>query len=336
MDKQSIMPGQSANSVRADGGWFDFDQSDIAEKHDQEPFGFQHNLSDHPLMQLPELVKLVAQLDRDKIEFNRSDVGLNMADAALPHTNLSPEKVVEQIQACQSWMVIKDPRSVPAYQTLVNDALREIARKVGMEFRDMHDIRAFIFVSSPNSTTPFHIDGELNFFAQCHGTKTFAVFDNRDHAMVSVEDEEHDLARTRYRPYDRAFEKKATYFELSPGGGCYIPMLWPHWLKTGSDTYSISMAITYKTHEAMRVNKINLINPVVRKLGITPTPPGVHLWWDEVRFRFTQSLELLLGFIRRSERLRALLRSIVYGKNANYYYASGTTSSRDKPHVDNY
>ena len=39
-------------------------------------------------------------------------------------------------------------------------------------------VEGFLFVSSPNSTTPFHLDSEDNFFVHVHGEKFFTIFDN--------------------------------------------------------------------------------------------------------------------------------------------------------------
>ena len=39
-------------------------------------------------------------------------------------------------------------------------------------------VEGFLFVSSPNSTTPFHLDSEDNFFVHIHGEKFFTIFDN--------------------------------------------------------------------------------------------------------------------------------------------------------------
>src|SRR3712207_7331986 len=50
----------------------------------------------------------------------------------------------------------------------------------------------------------------------------------------------------RNLPYRPEFEDKATIFSMKAGDGCFVPYLWPHWVRTG-DSYSISMAITWKS-----------------------------------------------------------------------------------------
>jgi len=43
---------------------------------------------------------------------------------------------------------------------------------------------ALLVVSSPNATTPFHVDAEDNIFAHIHGEKFFTICDNRDGSVV--------------------------------------------------------------------------------------------------------------------------------------------------------
>ncbi|MDH8045780.1 hypothetical protein QIG18_27645, partial [Klebsiella pneumoniae] len=75
-------------------------------------------------------------------------------------------------QTAGAWMVLKRIEKTPEYRQLLEDALTSVARARG--FKSIEDagfsqIEGFLFVSSPNSTTPFHMDAEDNFFVQIHG-----------------------------------------------------------------------------------------------------------------------------------------------------------------------
>ena len=45
-------------------------------------------------------------------------------------------------------------------------------------------LEGFIFVSSPGSVTPYHIDPERNFLLQVRGNKTMHMFDGSDRSLL--------------------------------------------------------------------------------------------------------------------------------------------------------
>jgi hypothetical protein len=107
-------------------------------------------------------------------------------------------------------------------------------------------LEGFLFVSSPNSTTPFHLDSEDNFFVQIHGEKFFTIYDNKDRAIVSDDEIERSMTKHRNLKFDDSFAPRAVEFHMFDGDGCYVPYQWPHWVRTAG-SFSISMAITWKT-----------------------------------------------------------------------------------------
>ena len=134
-------------------------------------------------------------------------------------------------------------------------------------------VEGFLFVSSPNSTTPFHLDSEDNFFVHIHGEKFFTVFDNTDRAIVSDDEIERSMTKHRNLKYDESFAARGHEFHLFAGDGCYVPYQWPHWVRT-ADSFSISMAITWKTREVRRLNDLHFFNSMLRGLGLPQPPPG--------------------------------------------------------------
>ena len=90
---------------------------------------------------------------------------------------------MSRIETAGAWMVLKRVENSPDYRALLEDTLLSVARASGFNSRSMPASRrfeGFMFVSSPNSTTPFHLDGEDNFFVHIHGEKFFTIFDNHD------------------------------------------------------------------------------------------------------------------------------------------------------------
>ena len=184
---------------------------------------------------------------------------------------LAPDEIIRRIETCDAWMVLKHVESDPAYRALLEEALMTVARAQGhasLEDAGYSDIQGFIFVSSPHSTTPFHADNEDNFFVQIHGDKFFHVFDNTDRSIASEEMLEDVVVKHRNLTYDPLFDVKATHYHLKPGDGIFVPYQWPHYVQT-SDTYSISLAMTWKTEEVRRRNDIFVVNSMLRGLGMS-------------------------------------------------------------------
>ena len=60
------------------------------------------------------------------------------------------------------------------------------------------------------------------------------------------------VVKHRNIPYKPEFDAKATHYTLQPGDGIFVPYQWPHYVQT-SDSYSISLSITWKSREEKKV-----------------------------------------------------------------------------------
>ena len=222
-----------------------------------KPFAIRHKLAGHPLLSLPRIAQLAAELPRDLIEYNSGKVAISQDPDAIPSVDLDPVEVVKRIETAGAWMVLKRVENSPEYRQLLEDTLLSVARARG--FNSLLDagfeqLEGFIFVSSPNSTTPFHLDSEDNFFVHIHGEKFFTIFDNNDRSIVSDDEIERSMTKHRNLKYDDSFAPRGTEFHLFAGDGCYVPYQWPHWVRTAG-SFSISMAITWKTREVRRAQR---------------------------------------------------------------------------------
>src|SRR5713101_7055234 len=77
-------------------------------------------------------------------------------------------------------MVVKNVQLDPEYWRLMRDVLDEVYRHLDRSVRNLHREEAFIFISSPNSVTPYHLDEEHNFLCQIRGTKQVSMWDPLD------------------------------------------------------------------------------------------------------------------------------------------------------------
>jgi len=286
-----------------------------------KPFAIRHKLAGHPLLSLPRIAQLAAELPRDLIEYNSGKVAISQDPDAIASVDLDPVEVVKSIETAGAWMVLKRVENSPEYRRLLEDTLLSVARARGFNSlpdADFEQVEGFLFVSSPNSTTPFHLDSEDNFFVHIHGEKFFTIFDNKDRALVSDEEIERSMTRHRNLKYDERLAPRGSEFHLFAGDGCYVPYQWPHWVRT-ADSHSISMAITWKTREVRRLNDLHFFNSMLRGIGLPQQPPGTQPVRDALKLAFYRTVTTAIRPLRASLAMRRVLRRIALGKRANYY-----------------
>lgn len=286
------------------------------------PFAISHRLAGHDLLTLPALAALAQKMPRDLIEYNSGAAAIDQDPDATPTVDLDPVEIVKRIETCGAWMVLKRVEKMPEYRALIEDALLSVMRGLGhasLEQAGFSQIEGFIFVSSPNATTPFHLDSEDNFFVQIHGEKFFHVYDNSDYAIADEAGIERSMTRHRNLRFDESFAPRATSFHLFDGDGCFIPYQWPHWVRTGA-SHSISMAITWRTEAARRNNELHYMNSFLRKFGLPQAAPGRRPALDAIKLAAFRGATAAIKPLRASEAMRKALRRIAMGRNANYYY----------------
>jgi hypothetical protein len=126
------------------------------------------------------------------------------------------------------------------------------------------------------------------------------------------------MTKHRNLKYDERFAPRAIEFHLFAGDGCYVPYQWPHWVRTAG-SYSISMAITWKTREVRRMNDLHFFNSMLRGIGLPQQPPGTQPVRDALKLAFYRTVTTAIKPLRASMAMRRVLRRIALGKRANYY-----------------
>jgi len=298
------------------------DASAFEQLFPNRPFRIRHALTDDPRLTLRAIIDLLKVMPRDRIEYNSGKAAVSQDPSTTPLVDLEPEDVIRQIETAGAWMVLKRVESHPAYKALLEDALLSVARARGFQSladARFSDIQGFLFVSSPGSTTPFHLDSEDNFFVQIHGDKIFNVYNNEDRSIATEEQIEHCITKHRNLKFEERYAAKEMHNALQPGEGVFVPYLWPHWVRT-TDSYSISVAITWKTPEVRRRNDLYVINSMLRDRGLPQAAPGTQPLRDAAKLAVFRTANLFVAPLRRSEALRRVIRSLVLGKDANYYY----------------
>lgn len=268
------------------------------EGFDRGPFRIGHRLERHPLFELERLARLGAVHPPELVEYDAGEVPVGLDPARTPRTALCVEETIRRIEACRSWMVIKHVERDPEYRALLDATLDEAGALSEAIDPGMCEREGHVFVSSPGSVTPFHMDHEHNFLLQVRGRKTLRVWDRDDRAILAEDDLErfYDGAR-RNLSYRGDFDAKARAFELAPGDGLHVPINSPHGVKNG-DAVSVSFSITFKTPRALRRGALLRVNARLRARGWKPSPPGLHPARDAAKwglFRAARGAKRLLG-----------------------------------------
>jgi hypothetical protein len=247
------------------------DEDRLHQEFNRSPFLVRHRLSDHPLFEFPRLMQLCRDLPEDRVEYNGGNLSINQDSALTPHTGLSPEETIRRIAECSSWLVLKNVERDPDYRDLLNEVLEPLRGEVP----SMHALEGFVFVSSPNAVTPYHMDPEHNFLLQVRGTKQVNIFDQKDSSLLSAEELETFYCADKHRnmEYRKEYDDKAEVFDLTPGMGLHFPVTAPHWVKVGPEV-SVSFSVTFRSEESRRHSVLHAINRQIRRLGLRPSPVG--------------------------------------------------------------
>src|SRR3546814_19551799 len=99
----------------------------------------------------------------------------------------------------------------PVYRRLVGEVLESVRPGVEAVDPGMCHRGGWIFITSPNTVTPFHFDKEHNFVLQIHGRTRIYVWDHRDNVVESEHSRSHErrvgtesvsTCRSRWAPSD--------------------------------------------------------------------------------------------------------------------------------------
>jgi hypothetical protein len=282
-------------------------QFDEAQFDPYRVMAVSHTWADHPLLQLGSLVDLARRLDaKGSIRSHDGQVkaGTNFSTAPEQHpAKLSPVQTIEQIEKAGAWMALHHVQQDDLYRKLVDDILDEVRPRVEKKDPGMFGRAGWIFVTSPNAVTPYHMDHEHNFILQCIGNKTLHVWNPLDRDVVTERSLElfHGKLSRELVVYKEEHQPRAYTFALEPGMGGYMPSTSPHWVKNG-DGVSITISCTYYTRAIRRRKLLHRGNHKLRSMGINPSPVGENQMRDGLKasvFGAGQALTSMLK--RRSE-----------------------------------
>lgn len=249
----------------------------------------RHGLCGHPLLQTAQLVELGKRFrgTRRWFAFNneaRADANFDNVDTLFPCSQPFVD-AIRSISEAKAWVLLRHIQADPAYRMLVDMVLDSIKPQVEARDPGMFYRAGWIFVASPNTTTPFHIDRDHVVLLQIRGTKSIYVWDSDDTEVVSERARDrfhrsHDLGLVQWR---EEFRKRAHLFELRPGTGVYIPQASAHMVETSNEA-SITISFSYGTDATRRSAMLHMVRDVLYRARITPPAPGKSRMFDRMAY----------------------------------------------------
>ena len=263
------------------------------------PQVINHSLYNNHLFEIDELLRLAKRMPERLVRHNSGQLPVttefHRARELYP-TDLSSIESIREIEEANAFVQLMRVERDPAYGELVKRCAEQISDLIKQK---VYNPCGWIFISSPNSITPYHRDQESNFLLQLRGSKIIHAWNNDDKAVIS-EKENEEFFGTKGRDavsYQSNYENSAHEIKLTPGSGVYLPFTSPHWVEN-QEQVSISFSITYFSEEDLRKKTIYRLNGKLRNLGLKPSPIDHSPMIDRIKWSlFSAYLKLRFGEI---------------------------------------
>jgi len=242
-----------------------------------------HGLAGHALLTLEALAGLAERMPADRVEYNLGKLPLGVRPEDTPSNGLTLGETIRTIESNGSWAVLKNVERDADYGALLDRALAELAPIVERETGPMLHREAFIFLSSPGSVTPFHMDPEHNILLQIRGEKTMTVFPAGDEELVpAVQSEAFHAGGHRNLDWRDAFRDRGMAVTLLPGDAIHVPVKAPHFVENGP-VVSVSLSVTWRSDRSVAEGELHSLNGLLRRrrlpvgrIGARPEAQGMR------------------------------------------------------------
>ncbi len=238
-----------------------------------------HALVDHPLFAMEAIAELADRLPPASVRRERGDLPLVNREGYVDVGEGPPSATILDVERNGFRVSLRDIQHAPEYAELIDQCLDEVERIVDDREGGMRRRTGYLFITAPACNTPMHFDPEHSFLLQVRGVK---------HVSVAAFDDDGMRQRELNRYYDgeesdfAAMEEVAEDYRIDPGVGVYLPSFVPHWVTTEAGV-SVSFSIPFYTEFSERAESVNRINHRLRKLHLSPRPPGASEPVDRVK-----------------------------------------------------
>ncbi len=275
--------------------FFDLNESEIIGRLENVGDYFTHSLSDHPLLQMDEIRKLVKRLPEGRVFYS---AGIRPESAVIGDVETHPgehpmDHAIDHMDNANAYMFIISPETDAKFNSVyvqLKDDIDEFCRRHGYQ---LTQYKLALFISSPGAVAPHHIDHQHSFIAQIKGSKTVYQWPAGNFDVTTPEELEIFFARvTRKLAIKEDAESLRTPYVISPGKGAYIPFAAPHSVVNG-DEVSISLSLIFNTKETRRLENVYRANYFLRnRCRLSPTLPGESALKDELKNQYLRTYDL--------------------------------------------
>lgn len=252
------------------------------------PFKFRHSIQSSNLLSTSEIIKASGELPTNLIECYTWPFKIQQ---------LANQDIKNLLLEQKTWIIVRHLDLVPRYNFFMKQLLNEIKLFELSELKIYNiffDPASFVFLSSPNFVTPFHIDPEHNFLFQITGEKEILVNDASVSPLIkSSEIEDFYADEFGYSlNFSPDYLAGLTSIKLAAGEGVYIPFTFPHMVFNGNDI-SISYSLTFRTKMSERHRRVHLANRALRILGLKTNKYGESQLSDFLKSQLFPLLNLV-------------------------------------------
>ncbi|WP_340266172.1 cupin-like domain-containing protein [Sphingobium mellinum] len=258
------MTAHSPISARA---FSDEARAEFASAYPDRAARLTHQLAGHPLLTVEALATLAERMPGASVEYNLGRLPLGVRAEDTPSNGLTLGETIRTIETNGSWAVLKNVERDPAYGALLEVALAELAPIVDRSTGPMLHREAFLFLSSPASVTPFHMDPEHNILLQIRGEKVMTVFPPGDEELVpAIQSEAFHAGGHRNLAWQEHFRDRGMAVRLQPGDAIHVPVKAPHFVENGP-AVSISLSVTWRSERSVAESELHGLNALLRRRG---------------------------------------------------------------------
>ncbi|EQB07825.1 transcriptional regulator [Sphingobium quisquiliarum P25] len=251
-------------------------RDDFARAYPDQPAKLHHALTGHELLTIPAIAELAERMPASSVEYNLGKLPLGIRAEDTPSNGLTLDETIRTIETNGSWAVLKNVERDPAYGALLDQALEELAPLVARATGPMLNREAFLFLTSPGSVTPFHMDPEHNILLQIMGEKVMTVFPAGDEELVpAIKSESFHAGGHRNLEWREHFRGRGTAFTLRPGEAIHVPVKAPHFVENGP-AVSISLSVTWRSERSVAESELHGLNALLRRRGLPVTRIGTQ------------------------------------------------------------
>lgn len=267
----------------------------------KQAFSVRHPLAGHPLFTVEALTKVAEQASKRQGDtyWDAGDLTLSDKWGSTPKPDMTIPEIIDRIETAGAWLVMKHVEIDPAYKAVLDEFVAFVRELAGPELsKQMLKPEMLVFITSPNRKTPYHFDAEPNFLVQIQGAKDIWICDPTDRSITTeAELERYYAVTTTAGTYKPHAEKTARKFTLRPGDAVHIPTHGAHWVQNHNEV-SVGLSLNFE-FPRWKYGDIYIANHYLRRLGVSPRPPGSSVIADRSKAGAIGCVRQLRSMIKR-------------------------------------